>query len=125
MLRVLIIDDDPAIRLVTKRQLKLMKCDAYEARDGLEGEALVYELQPDMVLLDIMMPQQDGYETCRNLRAQGFTGPILMFSALLRENERSIALKNGATDYLQKPVMRETLERYINLFTQNDAVVAS
>jgi DNA-binding response OmpR family regulator len=112
--RVLIVDDDPAIRLVTKRLLKLMKCDVYEAKDGIEGQQLALQHKPDIIMLDIMMPMQDGYTTCANLRAAGFTGPILMFSALLRDNEKAHAAKVGATDYIQKPITRDELERYLS-----------
>lgn len=115
MLKVLVVDDDPAIRLVTKRLLRLLKCEVYEAKDGVEGEAIALELQPDLVLLDIMMPNQDGYETCIRLRAAGFDRPILMFSALLRDNERAYAMQIGANEYLQKPITREVLSRYLNL----------
>jgi two-component system response regulator RpaA len=121
VLKVLVVDDDPAIRLVTKRLLRLLKCDVYEAKDGVEGEAIALELQPDLVLLDIMMPNQDGYETCIRLRAAGFDRPILMFSALLRNNERAYALQIGANEYVQKPITREILSRYLNLDQYNSA----
>jgi len=111
--KVLIVDDDPAIRLVTKRLLKVLKCDPHEAKDGIEGENIATDIHPDIILLDIMMPLQDGYETCAKLRARGYTGPIIMFSALLRENERTRAQRVGATDYLQKPITRDLLAQYL------------
>lgn len=125
VLKVLVVDDDPAIRLVTKRLLRLLKCDVYEAKDGVEGEAIALELQPDLVLMDIMMPNQDGYETCIRLRAAGFDRPILMFSALLRDNERAYAMQIGANEYLQKPITREILSRYLNFdqYTSTNASV--
>ncbi|HRE49240.1 MAG TPA: response regulator [Aggregatilineales bacterium] len=116
--RVLVVDDDPAIRLVTKRMLKNMQCEAYEAKDGVEGERLANELLPDLVLLDIMMPLQDGYETCARLRRGGYMGRIVLFSALMRDNERNRAKVAGATGYIQKPVTREELEQYLEGFTE-------
>jgi CheY-like chemotaxis protein len=113
-LKVLVVDDDPAIRLVTKRLLKNLKCEPYEAKDGAEGERLALEIQPHLILLDIMMPLQDGYETCSKLRRQGYIGPIILFSALLRENERARAQGVGATDYIQKPITKEELSRYLD-----------
>ncbi len=124
MLKVLIVDDDPAIRLVTKRLLRLLKCDVYEAKDGVEGEAIALELQPDLVLMDIMMPNQDGYETCIRLRAAGYDRPVLMFSALLRENERAYAMQIGANEYVQKPITRELLSRYLDLDQYSSASTA-
>lgn len=112
--KVLVVDDDPAIRLVTKRLLKVLKCEPYEARDGIEGETVAFDVQPDIILLDIMMPLQDGYETCAKLRARGYTGPIIMFSALIRENERARAQRVGANDYLQKPITKEMLAQYLD-----------
>jgi CheY-like chemotaxis protein len=112
--RVLIVDDDPAIRLVTKRLLKNMKYEPMEARDGLEGERIAIESMPDLILLDIMMPMQDGYETCARLRAKGFEKPILLFSALLRENERGRARSVGANGYIQKPITQDELRRYLD-----------
>jgi two-component system response regulator RpaA len=112
--RVLIVDDDPAIRLVTKRLLKMLKCDPFEARDGIEGEKIALQIQPDLILLDIMMPLQDGYETCQRLRERGFGGPIILFSALLRENERGRAQAVGATSYIQKPITKEELSHYLD-----------
>jgi CheY-like chemotaxis protein len=112
--KVLVVDDDPAIRLVTKRLLKTLKCDAYEARDGMEGERLAKELQPDLILLDIMMPLQDGYDTCAKIRGDGYKGLIVFFSALLRENERNRAQTVGASDYIQKPITRDELMRFLD-----------
>lgn len=117
--KVLVVDDDPAIRLVTKRLLKVLKCEPYEAKDGAEGEKTAVEVQPDIILLDIMMPLQDGYDTCAKLRARGYTGPIIMFSALIRENERARAQRVGATDYLQKPITKEMLMQYLETFYPN------
>lgn len=113
--RVLIVDDDPAIRLVTKRMLKNLKCEVLEAKDGLEGERVALEHNPDLILLDIMMPMQDGYETCTHLRQRGFQGCILLFSALVRENERGRAAAAGASGYLQKPITREELSQMLGL----------
>jgi DNA-binding response OmpR family regulator len=122
--RVLVVDDDPAIRLVTKRLLKLLKCEPYEAKDGAEGLAMALETNPEVILLDIMMPIQDGYETCLKLRAQGYTGTILLFSSLLRETERAHALRIGANDYIQKPVTREQLAAFLNVDQQSATATA-
>jgi two-component system cell cycle response regulator len=71
-------------------------------------------VMPDLILLDIMMPLQDGYETCQKLRDQGYTKPIILFSALLRENERGRAQAVGATSYIQKPITKEELSDYLD-----------
>ncbi len=113
MLKVLVVDDDPSLCLLTRRLLTMLNCESVEARSGFDAEALVPTVQPDLILLDIMMPLQDGYETCRNLRTQGYTGPIIMISALQEQNEKKRTIDAGATAYLQKPITRQILALHI------------
>src|SRR3954452_21393358 len=81
-MKALLIDDDPMMRLLASRMLKLLDCEAMEATGGAEGEVMALEHQPDLILLDIMMPDQDGYETCTNLRARGYAGTVLLTSTI-------------------------------------------
>lgn len=113
MLRVLVIDDDQGIRLLTRRMLTTLGCESFEAANGIEGEAKVKELKPDLVLLDIMMPIQDGYETCEKIRTQGFAGPIIMISSLQEEREKSRTQEVGASAYIQKPLSRDVVALHI------------
>ncbi len=113
MLKVLVVDDDPDICLLTRRLLTMLNCESIEARSGFDAEALVASAQPDLILLDIMMPLQDGYETCKKLRAQGYSGPIIMISALQEQGEKVRTADAGATAYLQKPITKQILALHV------------
>ena len=113
MLKVLVIDDDPDICLLTRRLLTTLNCESFEARNGIDAEPMVQHIRPDMILLDIMMPIQDGYETCRNLRTQGYSGPIILISALQEETEKVKTQSAGATAYIQKPITKQILALHV------------
>lgn len=114
MLRVLVVDDDPDICLLTRRLLTTLGCESFDAKNGFDAEELVKILHPDLVLVDIMMPIQDGYETSKKLRAQGFTGTIIMISALQEETEKVRTQKAGANAYIQKPITKQILALHVD-----------
>lgn len=112
MPKILLIEDEQA--MVTALQ------DAFEhhgysvkiAGDGETGLQLAHSEQPDLILLDVMLPGQDGFEVCRRLRAEGFAAPILMLTARSEEVDRVVGLEIGADDYIVKPFStRELLAR--------------
>jgi DNA-binding response OmpR family regulator len=113
MLKVLVIDDDPDICLLTRRLLTTLNCESFEVRNGIDAEPMVQHIRPDMILLDIMMPIQDGYETCKNLRTQGYSGPIILISALQEETEKVKTQSAGATAYIQKPITKQILALHV------------
>jgi len=102
MTRLLLIDDDPMITEPLVRQLSLAGYDVLVAQDGRSGLQLAQTKQPDLVVLDVMMPETDGWEVCRKLR-QSSVVPILMLTALGEEVDRILGLELGADDYLTKP----------------------
>ncbi len=112
-MKALLIDDDAMMRLLASRLLKMLNCQSLEASNGFDGESMALEHEPDLILLDIMMPDQDGYETCTNLRSRGYTGMILLTSTLQETLGKRKAKEVGATAYVQKPITRETLKRHI------------
>jgi len=114
MVKVLVVDDDPDIRLLVRRLLRILNCESLEAPNGIEAEQLVWSENPDIILLDIMMPIQDGYETCVHLRAKGYSGLIIMVSALKEETEKTKTHNAGADAYIQKPITKEVLTLHIN-----------
>jgi DNA-binding response OmpR family regulator len=114
MLKVLVVDDDPDICLLTRRLLTTLGCESFEAKNGIDAEGIVKSLQPDLVLLDIMMPIQDGYETCKRLRGQGYSGSIIMISALQEQAEKVKTQAAGANAYIQKPITRQVLSLHID-----------
>ena len=82
------------------------------AYDGAEGLRLARECDPDVILLDVMLPEMDGFEVCRTLRAEGNNVPIIMITAREEETDKVFGLELGADDYITKPFsMRELLAR--------------
>lgn len=114
MLGVLVVDDDPDMRLLTRRILTMLGCQSFEARNGVEGQNMAIDVKPDAILLDIMMPVQDGYETCKNLRTQGYTGSIILVSALQEKTQQEKAHASGATAYIQKPLTKDVLKIHLD-----------
>jgi len=118
--RILVVDDEPPIRDILKFQLEnagfVVKC----AEDGLEGLQMAEEDPPDLVLLDLMIPQMDGYEVCRRLKAAYGTRhvPVIILTARGELDEKLKGLENGANDYVTKPFsMPELLMRVKNVLS--------
>ena len=107
--KLLIVEDDT--RLLEALRLYLGKA-GYEiitAANGLEGLQKMYAHRPDLIVLDVMMPRMDGWETCRRIREMSDV-PIIMLTALGQEDEKVKGLKLGADDYLAKPFGLKELE---------------
>ncbi|MFZ1396213.1 MAG: response regulator transcription factor [Candidatus Promineifilaceae bacterium] len=102
MTRLLLIDDDPMITEPLARQLGASGYEVLVAHDGRSGLTLAQTQKPDLVVLDVMMPEMDGWELCQKLR-QSSVVPILMLTALGDEVDRILGLELGADDYLTKP----------------------
>lgn len=101
--KIMLIDDDPSLQLALQH---LITDEGYEfccAGDGRTGLALVEEKQPDLILLDVMMPGMNGYDVCAALRRQGQRQPIVFLSAKGDIVDKSIGFKAGGDDYLVKP----------------------
>jgi two-component system OmpR family response regulator len=102
MSRILIVDDDPNIRELAKVFLKSEGFDVYEASDGVEALAKLETVKVDMVILDIMMPNMDGWELCRQLR-EYYDFPLLMLTAKGETSDKLQGFQLGTDDYLVKP----------------------
>jgi two-component system response regulator RegX3 len=111
MTSVLLVDDEKMITDPLVRALTQAGYQAIVANNGRDGLVMARERQPDVVVLDVMMPQMDGWDVCRALR-QDSTVPILMLTALGDEVDRILGLELGADDYLTKPFStRELIAR--------------
>ena len=109
---ILVVEDDPAILRGLNDNLRMKHYDVITANDGDLGYRLAVEKKPDLVILDVMLPNMSGLEICQKLRAQGFTTPILMLTARGEESDRVLGLDLGADDYVTKPFsIRELLAR--------------
>jgi two-component system response regulator MprA len=102
-MRVLIVDDDRAVREALRRALQLAGYDAVTADGGQQGLSAVAATPPDAVVLDVGMPDVDGLEVCRRLRAAGNRVPVLLLTARDAISDRIEGLDAGADDYLVKP----------------------
>ena len=101
--RVLVADDDRAIREALARALELEGYEVTTAADGAGALTAVRDGRPDVVVLDVMMPNVDGLTVCRVLRAERDRTPVLMLTARTETSDRVAGLDAGADDYLPKP----------------------
>jgi len=110
-LRVLLAEDDPDIQLVARLSLKRAQFDVTVVNNGAAALARVQESRPDVVLLDWMMPEMDGLETCARLKADPTTAdiPVVFLTAKSQESEIKRGLDLGALGYITKPFDALTL----------------
>jgi DNA-binding response OmpR family regulator len=99
---VLVIDDDPSLVTFLKDYLEALGCEVYSAKNGQDALNLIGKLSPAFIILDLMMPFLDGYETCKKIRKTSQV-PILMLTAKIEEEDKLRGLYMGADDYLTKP----------------------
>lgn len=100
--KILVIDDEEQIRRALKSILTVRKYEVALASSGEEGIDLAIDYNPDMIILDMSMPEMDGIEVCKHLRTWYF-GPILVLSVRSGDSDKIMALDTGADDYLTKP----------------------
>jgi DNA-binding response OmpR family regulator len=100
--RILIIDDEPSVHEVVRAYLERDGFIVYSARDGAEGLELAMTKRPDLLVLDLMLPDVSGEEICKQVRGRSDV-PILMLTAKISEDQRVAGLQLGADDYLVKP----------------------
>jgi two-component system, OmpR family, alkaline phosphatase synthesis response regulator PhoP len=109
---VLIIEDDPTLLRALADNFRFKGAEVRTASDGDQGLEAALELRPDLIVLDIMLPEVNGYEICRALRGEGLEVPIIMLTAKGQESDIVLGLELGADDYVTKPFsIRELLAR--------------
>jgi DNA-binding response OmpR family regulator len=102
MARILVVEDEPTVRDVVARYLRREGYHVDAASDGAEGLHKALTGQPDLVVLDLMLPRLDGLEVCRRLRAARQT-PVIMLTAKVEDGDVILGLGLGADDYVRKP----------------------
>lgn len=106
---ILIVEDEQSIVDILSFNLTKEGYDTLEALDGPTGLQLALEQNPDLVLLDLMLPKMDGFEVCRRIRAAGSAVPIVMLTAREEEDDKVRGLELGADDYITKPFKNREL----------------
>ena len=110
--RVLVVEDDEGIREMLKYNLASAGFSVQEARDGAAGLRTARTARPDLILLDLMLPDISGFDVCREVRKSGSGVPIIILSAKSEEIDIVVGLEIGADDYITKPFRaRELLAR--------------
>ena len=121
MRKVLVVEDDPNIIELLEIHLKDLGCEVDKAMDGNLGLDKGLKDTYDLILLDVMLPNRDGIDICRTLRAKDIQTPILMLTARSEEIDKVLGLEMGADDYLTKPFsVREFIARVKAIFRRMD-----
>ncbi|GAB4538048.1 MAG: hypothetical protein Fur002_00890 [Anaerolineales bacterium] len=103
--KILIVDDDEIARAAIEALLADEPYDLYFAANGYEGISMAVSLHPDLILLDVMMPNMDGFEACQKIREFSDTAeiPVMMITALDDNESRERGVRAGANDFVSKP----------------------
>jgi DNA-binding response OmpR family regulator len=101
--RVLVVEDDLSILTGVSMNLRFEGYEVLQAQDGARGLELAVQESPDLIVLDVMLPQMNGYEVLRELRGRGLRTPVLVLSAKGLERDKVLGLDLGADDYVVKP----------------------
>lgn len=121
---VAVVEDDDSVRKSLELNLEIEGYKVISAANGEAGVALVKEKQPDLIILDVMMPVKDGLEACREIRNAGISSPIILLTARSAEVDKVLGLELGADDYLAKPFgMRELVARVKALLRRTRSTV--
>ncbi len=106
---IALVEDDENLRFLISHRLKVEGYDVLEAADGKQGEAMISSTEPDIVLLDWMLPEKQGIDVCKDLRKAGFDKLIIMMTAKAQEVDKIDAYGSGISDYVTKPFNMDLL----------------
>ena len=115
---ILIVDDEPKSLILARDLLQVSGYTTIEATDGKQGVELAKTRKPDLILMDIMMPEMDGYTACHAIKTDEATSqiPVVMLTAVDYELNKEFAKEMGADGYITKPFNRQELQDVINQF---------
>ena len=125
MSKIMIVDDDPNIRELVCALLKDGGFDACEAKDGRDALVKMINEPPDLAVIDLMMPNMDGYELCRKLRQYHENLPVIMLTAKSELPSKAKGFESGADDYLTKPFEGEELLMRVRALLRRYKIEAS
>jgi two-component system OmpR family response regulator len=121
-MRILLVEDEPKMAHLLRRGLTEHGYQVEVAATAEEGLSSAFDTEFDLVLLDVMLPDLDGFEACRRLRANGVWAPVLMLTARTTVRDRVTGLDAGADDYLAKPFAFEELLARIRALARREPV---
>lgn len=110
MKKILIIEDEELIRMALEDDFRLEGYEVDTAADGNSGLEKALNVEPNLIILDVMLPEMNGFDICKNLRMKGITTPIIMLTARGQEIDRVVGLEMGADDYVTKPFSPRELQ---------------
>ncbi len=121
MAKILLIDDSVVDRMVVRKTLEKDTHEVFECDNPADALLTIGEVKPDLVLLDVVMPEVNGYEVCRLLKRQSSFSrlPIIFLSSRSRKSDIFWGLQQGAEDYLTKPVNSAVLLETVNKWLGN------
>jgi DNA-binding response OmpR family regulator len=124
---VLVVDDEPMTRNMLRMILSYAGHEIYEAEDGLDALQKIEQYSPDLVILDVMMPNMDGIDVCKALRKNEKTSnlPVVMLSARTNPADVEAGLAAGANKYLTKPISRKQLLEEVQELLMKTAALES
>lgn len=122
MARIFVIDDDPELLMMVGMILRRAGHETILTSDSVEGSDRIAKEQPDLLILDLMMPHMSGFEVCRKIRSTPEIAglPIMILTARIQEHDREAAFQSGASDYMTKPITsRQLTARVERLLSQS------
>lgn len=119
--RILLVEDNVALRTGLEIDLRKRAFEVISAGDGITALRLAREIQPDLVLLDIMLPRLNGYDVCRRLRELKLNVPILILTARSTDEDELLSFQVGADDFVRKPFKVDTLAARIQALLHRSA----
>lgn len=125
MKKILVIEDDPAIQKGLEESLKIEGYNIITSSDGEEGYKKAKKEKVDLILLDIMLPNKNGIDICRDLRRDKIETPILMLTSKKEEMDKVLGLEIGADDYVTKPFSIRELHARIKALLRRSSEVVS
>ena len=111
--KILIVEDEPSLIFTLKDTLEAENYDVEVVTDGKDAVETVTEYDPDLMILDLMLPNVSGYDICKKVRELKYSFPIIMLTARDQEIDKVTGLNIGADDYMTKPYNRRNLEAII------------
>ena len=125
MKRILVVEDEPSIALALDDDLRREGYLTEVASDGITATTRALSGEFDLILLDIMLPKQDGFEVCRQVRRAGVNTPIILLTAKSQEAEKVLGLELGADDYVTKPYSARELRARVKAHLRRNASAAA